>query len=259
MTTSVRVDADDLAWAPAHVVLDHISLEVPAGSLCALLGPNGGGKTTTLRCLAHLLQPDQGAVYYDGQLHHTLGTRQLGALRAFVSQDQPNELEFTVLDVVLIGRTPHKQRFDPDSAHDHDIAHQSLARVDLTGYEHRTLPTLSGGERQRTFIARAYAQQTPLLLLDEPTNHLDLRHQHKLLSQLRDQPATAIVSLHDPQLAATYADHIIVIHQGRVAAAGPPATTLTAELLHDVWGVDATVTRRADGRIRIEIEGIADD
>jgi iron complex transport system ATP-binding protein len=126
--------------------------------------------------------------------------------------------------------------------------------VDLAPLRHRTIPTLSGGERQRTFIARALAQRAPVLLLDEPTNHLDLRHQHKLLADLRAAVTTVVASLHNPQLALTYADHVVVLDHGRMVGAGAPADVVTAQMLYDVWGVTAVV-ERAGASSRITITG----
>ncbi|HWJ96795.1 MAG TPA: ABC transporter ATP-binding protein, partial [Acidimicrobiales bacterium] len=193
----------------------------------------------------------------DGTAVDGTPSRDLGRRRSFVSQDQPADLELTVLEVALIGRTPHKGRIEPDRAVDRDIARASLEQVEMHPLRHRTVPTLSGGERQRTFIARALAQQAPVLLLDEPTNHLDLRHQHKLLADLRSAAATVVASLHDPQLALAYADQAVVLDHGRVVGAGTPAEVLTEPVLRDVWGVRATVDRTGSGPGRITISGVA--
>ena len=249
------IGASHVSWRPAGLVLDDVTVDVPPGAFCALLGPNGSGKTSLLRALARVLSPDAGTITMDGTAVDGTASRDLGRRRAFVSQDQPADLELTVMEVALIGRTPHKGRLEPDRSGDHEIARASLRAVEVDALRHRTIPTLSGGERQRTFIARTLAQQAPVLLLDEPTNHLDLRHQHKLLADLRATDTTVVVSLHDPQLALTYADHVVVLDHGRVVGSGAPGDVLTEQVLHDVWGVQAVVDR-AGGSARITITGV---
>jgi iron complex transport system ATP-binding protein len=239
--TGLRIEVENLSWKPAGVVLDGVSLTVEPGALCVLLGPNGCGKTSTLRCIAGVLTPDAGVVRLDGDTLQDLGLRESARRRAFVSQEQPAELELTVMEAVLIGRTPYKRRLDGDVAEDFVLARRALADHEIAELEQRTLPTLSGGERQRTFLARADVQQPRAVILDEPTNHLDLRHQHLLLSRLQAGEMTCVISLHDPQLAATYADQVVVLDHGRVVADGPPLDVLTADLLREVWAVDADI------------------
>jgi iron complex transport system ATP-binding protein len=239
--SGLHIQVEDLRWEPSGVVLDGIGFTVQPGTLCVLLGPNGCGKTSTLRCIAGVLTPDAGVVRLDGDTLADLGLREAARRRAFVSQEQPAELELTVMETVLIGRTPHKRRLEGDAAQDFVLARRALADHEIAELEDRTLPTLSGGERQRTFLARADVQATRAVILDEPTNHLDLRHQHLLLRRLRDGEATSVVSLHDPQLAATHADQVVVLDQGRVVADGSPGDVLTSDLLRAVWAVDAEV------------------
>ena len=255
---STPLSATALSWAANGTpVLDRVALEVEPGAVCGILGPNGSGKTTLLRLLAQVLSPHAGSVSIGGDDAARLGRRERSRRLAVLVQDQPAELELTTMDLVLIGRSPHKRRLEPDTPEDLRIARAALAGVGAGALEGRRIETLSGGERQRVQIARVLAQSTPLLLLDEPTSQLDLRHQHQLFALLRASDATVIASLHDPQLAASYCDRLVVLDRGRVAAAGPPADVLTADLLREVWGVEADVRLDETGRLQLRIDGPA--
>jgi iron complex transport system ATP-binding protein len=238
----VTLRAEDISWSVGgHLIIDGIACEVGPGQLVGLLGPNGSGKSTLLRCIAQLQAPDRGRARLGDTDLGTLRRRQLARRLAFVEQDAPTDLDYTVLEVVLLGRTPYRRALELDSDADCALAVEALARTGLAGFERRRWRTLSGGERQRARIARALTQEPEALLLDEPTNHLDIAHQLDVLELIRSLGLCTLAALHDLNLAAMYCDRLVVLDAGRVAAAGAPAEVLTAQLIREVYGVDAEI------------------
>ncbi|MFF8828594.1 ABC transporter ATP-binding protein [Streptomyces sp. NPDC015131] len=242
-----------LSWSvQGHRLLDHIDMEARDGQVVGLLGPNGSGKSTLLRLLAGLRRPDTGDVRIDGTGLHDLGRRVRARRLAVVEQDVTAHHHVTVRQVVELGRTPFRGRFDALTDRDRRIVDAALERTDITARQHRTWHTLSGGERQRAQLARALAQEPREILLDEPTNHLDIRHQLELLDLLTSLDVTCVVALHDLNLAARYCDHLVVLDHGRVAAAGAPEAVLTPDLIETVYGVRVLVDREpTTGTLRI--------
>ena len=234
------------------VLVDEVDCSVPHGSLTALVGPNGAGKSTLLRSLAAIVRPDSGSVLFEDENLLGLSRRERARTAAIVEQDASTEVALTVRAVVELGRLPHQSLWRDDDADAGAIVTAALDAVGMADFETRNFSTLSGGERQRIMLARALAQQPRLLVLDEPTNHLDIGAQLDvlgLLQRLAGQGVTVLAALHDLGLAATYADHVIVLRAGRVVAAGPTASTLTPALIRDVYGVDANIlTNPATGR-----------
>ncbi|MEV0616786.1 ABC transporter ATP-binding protein [Nonomuraea sp. NPDC050404] len=218
------------------------SLEVAPGEVVALVGPNGAGKSTLLRTLYRARRPTSGRVLLDGEDVWRMGGRRLARRLAAVMQETPGEFELTGYEVVAMGRSPYKRAFQGDDAGDRKIITDALAALDVTGLARAPFDRLSGGEKQRVLIARALAQQTGTIVLDEPTNHLDLRHQLDALRLVRGLGVTAVIALHDLNLAAAFCDRICVMDAGRVVADGPPARVLTPGLLAEVYEVDAEVT-----------------
>lgn len=235
-----------------RVIVDGVNCTLAPGTVTALVGPNGAGKSTLLHALAGIHRPREGTVLFDDIDLFALGRRERARELAFVEQDATTDTSMTVATVVELGRMPHRSFFGDDRADGVSIVAEALAAVDMTAASRREYSTLSGGERQRVLLARALAQQPRLLLLDEPTNHLDIGAQLAVLALLRRLAAdgvTVIAALHDLGLAATYADAVIVLQDGRVVAAGPTDDTLTPSLLREVYGVEATVLRHpATGR-----------
>lgn len=227
-----------------RLIVDGVDCTVPHGSVSALIGPNGAGKSTLLHALAGVRRPREGVVLFDHTDLFALPRRQRARSVAFVEQDVSADTAMTVAAVVGLGRMPHQGLFGDDTPDGARIVAESLAAVDMTGFATREFASLSGGERQRVMLARALAQQPRLLLLDEPTNHLDIGAQLAvlgLLGRLARSGVTVVAALHDLGLAATYSDHVIVLRDGRVVAAGPTAQTLRPQLIREVYGVDATV------------------
>ncbi len=228
-----------------HDVVHEISLRIPAGAVTAIVGPNGSGKSTLLRGMARLLRPRSGSVRLDGDdIAHLTGStlaRRLGLL----PQGPVAPEGLTVGDLVSRGRYPHRSWYQRWNATDEQVVRQALSQVKLLERAHEPLERLSGGQRQRAWLAMVLAQNTPHLLLDEPTTYLDLAHAVEMLSVVRDVAETGgrtvVCVLHDLTLAARFADHLVVIHQGRVAAHGEPSEVLTTPLLAEVFGLRATV------------------
>jgi iron complex transport system ATP-binding protein len=243
MSLSIR----DAAWKAGHaLILDGVSLEVPQGQVLGLLGPNGSGKSSLLRLICGLRPLASGVIALDGRDIETFSRRELAQRLALVEQQAGTEAPMTVLDVVRLGRTPHRGALAAWARHDEEAVESALRATDMWEKRKQAWRTLSGGERQRVQIARALAQEPTELLLDEPTNHLDIRHQLDLLSLLRRLSVTSVVALHDMNLAASFCDRLVVLREGRVAAAGTVAEVLTPEMIATVFGVTAQVSYAAD-------------
>lgn len=234
-----------------RMLIDDVDCTVDAGSLTALVGPNGAGKSTLLHLIAAADKPTSGTVELGGTDVRTMRRRARARYTALVEQQAETELDLSVLDVVLLGRTPHLSALGGPGAADVEIARTALCRCGADALAARQFQELSGGERQRVLLARALTQEPALLLMDEPTNHLDIQaqlHTLGLMRSLAGEGLAVLAALHDLTLAARYADTVIVLDQGRVVAAGAPADTLTPELMQVVYGVRADViTHPVDG------------
>jgi ABC-type cobalamin/Fe3+-siderophores transport system ATPase subunit len=228
-----------------HHVLNGVSFEVERGTVVGLLGPNGSGKTTLVRVLAGMLRPDSGRVTLDGQVVTALGRRDLARRIALVPQETHTTFDFSVIDMVLMGRYPHLGAFELERPSDLEIARDALRATGTDALESRPFATLSGGEKQRVIIAAALAQASDLLLLDEPTTALDVGYQFEiagLLTQLnREHGTTMVVSTHDLNLAAALCSRIVLLKSGSVIAEGPTSDTLTAANIALLYDVDADV------------------
>jgi iron complex transport system ATP-binding protein len=227
-------------------ILHGVSATAPAGVVTGLLGPNGSGKSTLLRTAYRALAPGRGRVLVQDRDVRTMAGRQVARTMAVMLQDAHSDIDLTVLDLVLLGRAPHRRSFGEDTAEDLAIAAAALRRTGTEDLADRMLPTLSGGQRQRVMLARALAQRTPVLLLDEPSNHLDISHQLDLMQIVHEVDATVVAALHDLNLALTFCEHVIVLDAGRVRAEGPPLEVLTPQLVREVFGVDARLLGDTD-------------
>ncbi|KOT65023.1 histidinol phosphatase [Streptomyces rimosus subsp. rimosus] len=224
-----------------HLV-DGADLHVAPGETVGLVGPNGSGKTTLLRCVYGTLAPTHGRVTLDGRDLAGFSAKERARRIATVPQDGGAAFELTVREIVAMGRSPHKRFWETDSAADAALTGQALARVGAAALHDRSFAALSGGERQRVLVARALVQQPSLLVLDEPTNHLDIRYQLDILALVTGLGTSALLALHDLNLAAYYCDRLYVLRAGRVVAHGTPHEILTPGLLADVYGVAAEVS-----------------
>ncbi|MEU6966599.1 ABC transporter ATP-binding protein [Kitasatospora aureofaciens] len=228
-----------------RTILEGLDLELPGGAVTAIVGPNACGKSTLLRGLIRLLDPAAGTVTLDGADIHRMPARTLAKRMGLLPQQPVTPEAVTVEALVRLGRYPHQRMLSPWSKADQAAVEEALTRTGTAELRDRQVDRLSGGQRQRVWIALALAQETDLLLLDEPTTFLDLRHQLDVLDLVADLHAeagrTVVMVLHDLGQAARYADHLVVLKDGRVAAAGPPTEVLTAELVESVFGVPCRV------------------
>ncbi|ARZ65929.1 hypothetical protein SMD11_0263 [Streptomyces albireticuli] len=227
------------------VVVDGVDLTLPGGAVTAVVGPNACGKSTLLRGMARLLAPAAGTVTLDGSDIHRMPARALARRMGLLPQQAAAPEGITVEALVRLGRYPHQRMLTPWSKADQTAVEEALERTGTDALRDRAVDELSGGQRQRAWIALALAQDTPLLLLDEPTTFLDLRHQLDVLDLVEELNTeagrTVVMVLHDLGQAARYADHLVVMCDGRPAAAGSPADVLTAELVEEVFRVECRV------------------
>lgn len=248
----MEIRTDDLhAMLGGTEILHGIDFTAGDHSLVGVIGPNGSGKSTLLKCIYRVLKPSEGAVFVDGQPLSEYRVRDSAKKIAVLAQHNFYNFEFTVQDVVLMGRAPHKRALERDSAADFKIVHEAMERVGVAPLRDRLFSTLSGGEQQRVLLARALAQQTPCLILDEPTNHLDIKYQLELLDLVRSLDRTVIAAIHDLNIAAMYCDTIFVMQSGHIVAAGAPRDVLTRSLIRSVYEVDADVFTDSDGLLRV--------
>ena len=222
-----------------RTILSGVDLEVPRGSMLALVGRNGSGKSTLIRSLVGLRPVTAGTVQIDGTDLAALSPRQRARRLAHVGQEESPPEDLLVGEMVAMGRIPHRQPWALNDAVERPLVLQALEHVGLDDKIDHPCQHLSGGERRRAMLARGIAQGSDLLVLDEPTNHLDVHHQIQLLETIRGLGCTVIAAVHDLQLAAAHFDAVAVLHDGGLHAAGRPAQVLTPELVRTVFDVDA--------------------
>ncbi len=237
-------------------VLRGVSLSLRSGEIIALLGANGAGKTTLIRALNGTLPVASGEIELDGRRLSWLSRREIVRNIAVVAQENETRFPVTVLEFVLSGRFIHGNAFGWETDVDIEFARNALKDCDLSEFESRLMNNLSGGERQRVVLARAIATNARILLLDEPTANLDLAHQAMMFrlvrERCRESHHSAVVITHDLNLAAEFADEIIMLRDGRIAAAGKPEEVLTAENIRKCFAVDVLLdTHPASGNVRV--------
>ncbi len=227
-------------------VLEDIDLRLGQGRFYGLLGPNGSGKTSLLDLMSGAAAPQRGQVRFEGREIRTYSKAALARRMAIVPQDLHIGFDYSVFDVVLMGRHPFIPRFARPAREDLELVESALAEMDIGRLRERSVMQLSGGERQRVLVARALAQNTGVLLLDEPTASLDIRHTLDIMRALRQRVSatgiTVIATIHDLDLASVFCDELIVLSRGRVYRQGPVASVMTEGLIREVFSAEAEVS-----------------
>ena len=235
----------------ADKILKGVSVAAGHREFVGLIGPNGSGKSTLLKCIYRTLKQEAGCVMLDGTDISRMSYKQSAKKLAVLAQHNYYNFEFTVQEVVLMGRSPHKKALERDTAADYAIVQNCLEKVGMAEFSKRNFSTLSGGEQQRVILARALAQQTPCLVLDEPTNHLDITHQLQLLKIVKELDCTVISAIHDLNIAAMFCDRIYVLQKGKIMASGTPKEVFTPQLLREIYQVDAEVVYDSKGNMHV--------
>lgn len=225
--------------------LKDINLDFPQSGFTSIIGPNGSGKSTMLKAISMILKPRQGSVLVNGTDLASMSKKEIARLMSVVPQNTALEFEYSVMDVVLMGRYPYISRFKGETAKDKEIAVRNMEYTNTYHLRDRSFNELSGGERQRVILAQALTQQPKILLLDEPISHLDLQHQIEILNLIKklsmDEKLTVIAVLHDLNMAANYSDHIVMVKDGKMQYQGTPTEALTAGNIKSIFNIDVQV------------------
>jgi iron complex transport system ATP-binding protein len=236
----------DLTVAYGEIVaLRQVNLSLGAGELLGVVGPNGSGKSTLIRAITRLVRPLGGDIRLDGKEAGRLSQRELARWAAVVPQSPYLPDAFSVLEVAMMGRTPHLGLLQSEGRADLTVVRRALEQTDTWHLASRRMGELSGGERQRVVVARALAQETPLLLLDEPTAHLDMGHQAAVLDLVRQlcrrEGKGVLAAIHDLSLAGQYCDRLVMLNEGRIIGEGEPREVLAPQLLTSIYGTRVSV------------------
>ena len=235
----------------AKKILKEVSLEARNREFVGIIGPNGSGKSTLLKCIYRVLNPEKGCVYLDETRMQNMSVRESARKMAVVAQHNYYNFEFSVKEVVLMGRAPHKKALERDNARDYEIVEKALQTVGMSQFSQRSFSTLSGGEQQRVILARALAQQIPCLILDEPTNHLDITHQIQIMNLVKQLDITVISAIHDLNIAAAFCDRLYVLKDGEIVGQGKPEEVLTQKFIKEIYEVEAEITKDSKGKMHI--------
>ncbi len=237
------VQVNKLNWSfDDKKILSNITTKIKSTGFTGIIGPNGSGKSTLLRVILKILQPEKNTVYVENEDVTKLSYRELSKKAASVPQDTAVDFDFSVMDIVLMGRSPHLKRFQEEQAKDFEIARQAMEMTNIWHLKDRSINSISGGERQRVIISRALAQQSNILVLDEPISHLDIHHQIAVLNITKKlcitKKLTVIAVLHDLNLAVQYSDYLILLNQGQIVAEGSPKEVVTKKNIENVYCID---------------------
>lgn len=235
----MKLNAEHLSVSlAAKDIVKDISIHVEDKQFVGIIGPNGCGKSTLLKSIYKVIKPQKGAVFLGDKDVLKSSARMISKDMGVVGQFNDLSFDFTVREMVMMGRTPHKHLMEADNIQDCRIVANALAQVDLMDYADRSYLTLSGGEKQRVILARAIAQEPNFLILDEPTNHLDIKYQLQILSVVKSLNVSVLAALHDLPVASAYCDKLYAIKGGKMIASGSPREVLTKEIIKQVYEID---------------------
>lgn len=238
-TKQVKISYED------KVIVPNLNITIPQGKITALVGANGSGKSTILKTLARIMQPESGDVYIDGQAIQKLPTKEVAKKLSILPQNPVAPDGLSVSELVAYGRYPHQKAFSSTTKSDYEIIQWAIESTGLTALQDELVDELSGGQRQRAWIAMALAQKTGILLLDEPTTFLDMGHQLEVLKLLRklnkEEKSTIVMVVHDLNHATRFADHLVCIKEGEVMHEGTPHEVLNDKMLKEVFHIEATI------------------
>lgn len=227
------------------LILKGLSFSIKKGEFVSIIGPNGSGKSTLLKTLNNLYKPNNGTILIEGKNIDDYKRKDLARIIGFVPQDTIIDYEFTVEDIVRMGRHPYKRRFQKEDKEDYKIVYDVMEMTNTLKIKDRIITEISGGERQRVLIAKALAQNPSIILLDEPTSHLDINHQIDLLNLLRSlnrkKGTTIILVIHDINLAARFSDGIILLNEGEIIGSGNPEKVITADNIEKAYNLDVVI------------------
>lgn len=222
-------------------ILKDISFDIKEGAFVGVIGPNGSGKSTLLKNIYRLYKPSSGEIFLDNKNLSKMKDKECAREIAVLAQESNSQFDFTVEQIVKMGRYPYKSTFEDYSKNDLQMVKEMLEKVGLDNYGDRSFSNLSGGEKQRTLIARALVQNTDFLILDEPTNHLDIGYQIQLMDLVKSLNITTLSAIHDMNIASMYCDYLILIDNGKIIKFGSVEEVITSKMLKEVFGVNAYV------------------
>lgn len=235
-------------------ILNHLSLTIPANKFVGLMGPNGCGKSTLLKHLYRVIPIQAGTICFDETPLDTIPLREAAKRIGVMGQFHSINFDFTVWQIVMMGRTPYKQGFDEDTEEDVTLAMEALRKVGMWDRAHRSFASLSGGEQQRVMLARVLCQEPEYLILDEPTNHLDITYQLELLEVIKGLGVGVIAALHDLNLASLFCDELFIMKRGQLVAQGTPRDIVHEALIREVYEVASVVSYHEDGTPMVTYE-----
>lgn len=228
-------------------LIKDININVEKGQFVAIIGPNGSGKSTILKSIYRANRDYLGRIYIDGKNLEDIKVKDTAKLMAVMSQINDLNFDFTVREMVILGRSPYKRFLEADSEYDYEITSQAIKKVSMDGKEDRLLSTLSGGERQRVHLARVLCQESEILILDEPTNHLDIKHQLEILKLVKESKKTSLVCLHDVNLSLLFCDYIYCLKDSRLIAQGKAEEIINEDMIYKLYEVKSEIVRSSDG------------